>query len=189
MIFDKRDLKFERLGYMVDCSRGAVPKIETLKKFVDYLSEFGYTYLELYIEDVYEIEGEPYFGYMRGRYTAVEIAELDVYAKQKGIELIPCIQTLAHLERIKKYNAYAHMFEIDNILMVGNDEVYALIEKMLISVGKINEVKSISSLACAIYFYSGLNVFANSNTVYEVFGAKKEDVVAIIKLTEKKNDD
>ena len=102
MIFDKRDLKFERLGYMVDCSRGAVPKIETLKKFVDYLSEFGYTYLELYIEDVYEIEGEPYFGYMRGRYTAVEIAELDVYAKQKGIELIPCIQTLAHLERIKK---------------------------------------------------------------------------------------
>ena len=74
MIFEKRDLKFQRLGYMIDCSRGAVPKIQTIQKFVDYLSAFGYTFLELYTEDTYEIEGEPYFGYMRGRYTKEEIS-------------------------------------------------------------------------------------------------------------------
>ena len=61
MIFKKDNFRFKRLGFMVDCSRGAVPKTETIKKLVDYLSEFGYTYLELYTEDTYEIEGEPYF--------------------------------------------------------------------------------------------------------------------------------
>ena len=62
------------------------------------------------------------------------------------------------------------------------------LQKELIFAGKINEVKSISALSCAMYFYSGLNVFANTDAPYEVFGAKKEDVVQIIKLTEKKDE-
>ena len=85
---------------MVDCSRGAVPKVETLKKLVDILSSFGYNYLMLYTEDIYEIEGEPYFGYMRGKYSKEEIKEIDNYCIEKGIELRACIQTLAHLGRI-----------------------------------------------------------------------------------------
>jgi hypothetical protein len=58
----------------------------------------------------------------------------------------------------------------------------------LITTGKIGEVKSISALACAMYFYSGLNVFVSSDAVYEVFGAKKEDVIQIIKFTEKNDE-
>ena len=58
-MFAKEKNYFNDLGYMVDCSRGAVPKVETLKKLVDILSEFGYNYLMLYTEDVYEIDGEP----------------------------------------------------------------------------------------------------------------------------------
>ena len=136
MIFKKDNFRFKRLGFMVDCSRGAVPKTETIKKLVDYLSEFGYTYLELYTEDTYEIEGEPYFGYMRGRYTKSEIAEMAEYCAKKDMELVPCIQTLAHLERIKIYSDYRDLFEISNILTVGDERVYALIEKMLKSVSE-----------------------------------------------------
>lgn len=136
MIFKKEDLRFKRLGYMVDCSRGAVPKVSALKKLADYLSAFGYTYLELYTEDTYEIEGEPYFGYMRGRYTKEEISDLAEYCAGKGMELIPCIQTLAHLERIKIYGDYADLFEISNILTVGDERVYSLIEKMLKTVSE-----------------------------------------------------
>ena len=68
---------FKDLGYMVDCSRGAVPKVESLKRLITILKEFGYTYIMLYTEDVYEIDGEPYFGYMRGRYSKKEIKEID----------------------------------------------------------------------------------------------------------------
>lgn len=66
---------------MLDCSRNAVPKVSALKKFMDVLQKMGYNTLELYGEDTYEVEGEPYLGYMRGRYSASEIKELDAYAQ------------------------------------------------------------------------------------------------------------
>ena len=42
----------------------------------------GYNTLELYTEDTLAIEGEPYFGYLRGSYTAAEIKDWDAYAKR-----------------------------------------------------------------------------------------------------------
>ena len=30
-----------------------------------------------YTEDIYEVDGEPYFGYMRGSYTKAEMKEID----------------------------------------------------------------------------------------------------------------
>ncbi len=72
------------LGVMVDCSRNAVPKISTLKKFVRYLSFMGYTFLGMYMEDTLKIDGEPYIGYQRGAYTVKDIQELDTYAQQYG---------------------------------------------------------------------------------------------------------
>ena len=61
------------------------------------MAVMGLNTLLLYIEDIYEIEDEPYFGYMRGRYTQEELKQVDDYAHALGIEVIPAIQTLAHL--------------------------------------------------------------------------------------------
>ena len=60
-------------GVMLDCSRNAVMKPEQVKKFATVLKSFGYNMFQLYTEDTYEVENEPYFGYMRGRYTAEEL--------------------------------------------------------------------------------------------------------------------
>ena len=92
----KDKYKYDHFGVMLDCSRNAVRTVEELKRFIDVLSLLGYDTLELYTEDTYEVDGEPYFGYLRGRYSGAELREIDAYAKQRGIELIPCIQTLAH---------------------------------------------------------------------------------------------
>ena len=59
-------MNLSRLGVMLDCSRNAVMKPEKVKEFIDILAKIGYNVLELYMEDTYEIEGEPYFGYLRG---------------------------------------------------------------------------------------------------------------------------
>ena len=72
------------------------------KKLIDALQKMGYNTLELYTEDTFEVEGEPYFGYLRGRYSSEEIKEIDKYARAHGIELIPCIQTLAHFSNSVK---------------------------------------------------------------------------------------
>lgn len=121
----------KELGYMIDCSRGQVPRVETIKKYIDILSAFKYTYLMLYTEDIYEMDNHPYFGYMRGRYTKEEFKEIDEYAASKGIELRGCIQTLAHMKRIKRHGPYRDLYDIDNIFLVRDERVYKLIDEML----------------------------------------------------------
>lgn len=65
---------------MIDCSRNAVASVESVKKWIDLTSSIGYNTLMLYTEDTYEVSGEPYFGYMRGRYSREELRGLDAYA-------------------------------------------------------------------------------------------------------------
>lgn len=123
--------RFESLTAMVDCSRNAVPNVPAVKKLMVELAMLGFTGLMLYTEDTYEIPGQPYFGHMRGRYSVQELKELDAYGQEVGIELIPCIQTLAHLNAIFNWSAYQGLQDIDDILLAGDDRTYALVEEML----------------------------------------------------------
>ena len=125
---------FDYFGVMIDCSRNAVPSVSGLKRFFDIISEMGYNCAMLYTEDTYEVENEPLFGYKRGRYSDSELRELDEYAASKGIELIPCIQTLAHLNAIFRWKEYDRIRDIDDILALDLDRTYELIENMLCSV-------------------------------------------------------
>ena len=119
------------LGVMLDCSRNSVYTADTVKRFIDALSAMGYNALMLYTEDTYEIKGRPYFGYMRGRYSREELKEIVAYGKEKGIELIPCIQTLAHLNQIFRWSEFESVHDIDDILLADDEKTYAFIEDML----------------------------------------------------------
>ena len=110
-----------KLCVMLDCSRNAVPNLTFLKTFIDDISKMGYNSLMLYTEDTYKIEGEDYFGYLRGAFTAGEMKEINAYGKTKGIELIPCIQTLAHLGCLAPWYPYCEFFDCNDILLVGDD--------------------------------------------------------------------
>ncbi|MBQ8403011.1 MAG: beta-N-acetylhexosaminidase [Clostridia bacterium] len=127
---------FDYFGVMVDCSRNAVPSVSGLKKFFDIISKMGYNCAMLYTEDTYEVEGEPFFGYKRGRYSLSELRELDEYAESRGIELIPCIQTLAHLNAIFRWNEYKKINDIDDILIIDDERTYELIDHMFASLSK-----------------------------------------------------
>lgn len=129
-------MEYKHFGVMLDCSRNAVIKVEQMKRLIDVLSKIGYDSIELYTEDTYEIEGEPYFGYMRGRYTGEELREMDAYAKAHGVELIPCIQTLAHLEGIFRHREYEQICDTGNILLVEEERTYDLIDKMFATLAK-----------------------------------------------------
>ena len=128
---------FDSFGVMIDCSRDAVPNVERLKTFLSKIAKMGYNVAMLYTEDTYEVEGEPYFGYKRGRYSAEELREIDRYAASVGIELIPFIQTLAHLNSLTRWRAYRHkVFDIDDILLIDEPLTYELIEHMFASLAK-----------------------------------------------------
>lgn len=130
------DICFERFGTMLDCSRNAVMNMNGIKKWIDITADLGYNTLLLYTEDTYEVEGEPYFGYMRGRYTRKELKEIDSYAAAKKMELIPCIQTLAHLNAITRWPAYQPHVDTDDILLAGDEAVYELIDRMFATISE-----------------------------------------------------
>lgn len=121
------------LCVMLDMSRDGVMKIEEVKRYAKLIKKAGYNALGLYIEDIYEIEGEPYFGHLRGRYSGAELKEINDFCKSIGMTAIPFIQTLAHLEGIFKWSAYSEINDIANIMLVGEDRTYELIDKMFAS--------------------------------------------------------
>ena len=128
---------FDSLGVMIDCSRNAVPNVAGIKRFLEIIAKMGYNTAFLYTEDTYEIINEPYFGYQRGRYTEQELSEINTYAAALGIEMIPFIQTLAHLNTLKRWRAYRHkVFDIDDILLIDEPRTYELIENMFATLSR-----------------------------------------------------
>jgi hypothetical protein len=124
-------MKENYFGIMIDCSRGAVMKVEKVKEYVDYLALFGYNMLSLYTEDTFLVDNEPRFGYLRGAYTKDEIKEIDAYCVSKGIELVPCIQTLAHLNQIFLWSEYQEINDCNEILLVGEEKTYKFLDNVL----------------------------------------------------------
>lgn len=125
--------KIKDTGIMIDCARNAVIRAEQAKKMIVTSALLGYNYFELYVEDCFEVDDEPCFGYMRGRFTKAELKDLDEFAALFGIELVPCIQTLAHLARIffhwKEYTMKIQ--DKGDVLLVGEERTYRLIENMI----------------------------------------------------------
>lgn len=119
---------FDALGVMIDMSRNAVMSMDGLKRFLPLLKKMGYNTVMLYTEDTYEVDGEPYFGYMRGRYSKAEMKEIDAFAAGLGMQVIPCIQTLAHLNAAFRWGTLPR--DCDDILLADDDRTYELIDRM-----------------------------------------------------------
>lgn len=120
--------KGKSLGVMLDMSRNAVMTLPAMKRYFAIIKKMGYNTVFLYTEDTYEVDGEPYFGYMRGRYSKEEMKELDAFATDMGIEIIPCIQTLAHLNGTLRWNQIP--VDCGDILLTDNERTYEVIDHM-----------------------------------------------------------
>lgn len=121
-------------GAMFDVSRNSVYKVDKVKQILVHLAMMGHSTCMLYSEDTYTIPEYPYFGYMRGRYTQEEIKELDEYAYKLGIELVPCIQALAHLKHALKWNFAQKFKDTADVLLVGAPETYEFLDNMFKSI-------------------------------------------------------
>lgn len=76
---------FDSSGLFLDSSRNAVATVETIKKMLRKLAVLGHNRFMLYMEDIYEIPEEPYFGAYRGKYTKKELREIDRYGQLLGV--------------------------------------------------------------------------------------------------------
>ncbi|MDM5330543.1 beta-N-acetylhexosaminidase [Neobacillus sp. CF12] len=123
--------QFKTNGVMVDCSRNAVMTVDGIHTLLRKMALMGLNIVMMYTEDTFTVEKYPYFGYMRGRYTEQELQACDDYAHHFGIEMIPCIQTLAHLTEALKWNYAAKIRDTADILLADSDETYEFIEELI----------------------------------------------------------
>ncbi|HEX7055948.1 MAG TPA: beta-N-acetylhexosaminidase [Bacilli bacterium] len=129
--FIRERQRIDTIGPMFDLSRNGVLTVDSFKFLLRKMALMGFNSVMLYMEDTYEIDGEPYFGYMRGRYSHAELQEIDGYADQFGIEAFPSIQTLAHLEEFLKWDSAVHYRDTRGVLLVDYEPTYELVEKMI----------------------------------------------------------
>ncbi len=123
--------EFTMRGLMAECSRNGVLRPDAAEAFMRRSALMGINMLMFYTEDTYEVPGEPFFGYLRGGFTMKEMKALDDYADALGIELIPCIQTLGHLEQMLQWEANKQYRDTHHILLAGDEATYALIRKLI----------------------------------------------------------
>ena len=89
---------FENRGYMLDISRGKVPKLHIIKKLIDNLSLLKYNEFQLYMESfVYKYKSFPALTADFDCLTPEDIEELDRYCKERYIDLVPNQNSLGHM--------------------------------------------------------------------------------------------
>jgi len=122
---------FDTLSCMLDVSRGSALTVQSICEYFEYMALMGYNQFLLYAEDMYEIKERPYFGYLRGRYSYEELKAIDDYAYNLGIEVVPCIQTLGHLEAYLRWDEAADLRENGAVILPEYEKTYEFIEQMI----------------------------------------------------------
>jgi hexosaminidase len=177
--------QFTTNGAMFDVSQNnAVPQVATVKNILKRMAMMGLNMFMLYTEDNYVVEGEPYFGYMRGRYTADELKECDDFAALFGIEMIPCMQTLAHLTTVLQWPAYAAMKDDDTTLLVGNEKVYEFVERLVVAASEPFRSKRIH-IGMDEALRLGLGAYFRQHGLRSKFDLMNEHLARVLQIVEK----
>lgn len=176
--------RFDFNGTMLDMSRNGVMKLDMVKQMIRYMAVMGLNGLMLYTEDTYEVPTHPYFGYMRGRYTYDELQSIDDYASLFGIEVVPCIQTLAHLEQALKWSYADNIKDQPDILLIGEPSTYAFIENMITAASAPFRSKRIH-IGMDEAFSVGLGRYLAKHGYHERFDIMQEHLTKVLEITKK----
>jgi len=122
---------FDFNGEMIDNSRNSVLNMKTVKEIIMYSALIGLDNILLYNEDTFEVKEHPYFGYMRMGYTQKDVKELTDFGKDFGVNIIPCIQTLAHLAQTLRWKCNWDICDHGDTLLVEEDKTYQLIDDVM----------------------------------------------------------
>lgn len=120
-------------GITDDLSRGQVSTMANFKKIIRFLARYKLNVYSPYIEDIFAFKNHPLIGKNRGALTAGEVKELDAYAKNYHVELIPIFETLGHWENILVISEYAQFAEFPgaHTVDISSEKVYGLLDEMI----------------------------------------------------------
>lgn len=103
---------FERRGVYYDCSRGKVPKPETVKRLIAFLARFKINELQLYVENVFTFRKHPAIGRGFDPFSPEDLLEIQEEARRHHVRFVPSLTSFGHFERILALPAYRGLGEL-----------------------------------------------------------------------------
>ncbi|MBQ4110200.1 MAG: family 20 glycosylhydrolase [Clostridia bacterium] len=175
---------FETRGAQLELSRNGVMRVDSIKKMLEYMACMGLNSLILYMEDVYKMEKYPFFGYMRGAYSKEELCEIDNYAEMLGIDVIPGIQVLGHMEQYLRWPEAGGVRSTEKIMLCGEEKTYELIEEMIKTMRSCFKTKRIH-IGCDEAFEVALGEYVKRNGLRSSYDIISEHVNKVTKICDK----
>ena len=102
-------------GVMLDLARRKVPELDTLKQFVDTLSLLKLNMLQLQVEHTFQWRRHPHIGAGCGSLSCEDILALDAHCRERGVELVPMLQSFGHMRNILMQDEYRHLSENERL--------------------------------------------------------------------------
>lgn len=123
---------FQYRGFMLDVSRGYIPKMETFRWLIKTLGELKYNVFSLYIEHVLAFKKHPDIWKGTGALTKKEIKEIVEYGKLWGVEVVPSFQSFGHFRNILKIHRYKKLAEDEKLWLLSPVEkgTYKLLKEL-----------------------------------------------------------
>ncbi|MDO8588200.1 MAG: beta-N-acetylhexosaminidase [Armatimonadota bacterium] len=110
-IEDRPDYRYRMVHY--DLAREQTANMDYLKKLIDTLSRYKINMLKLYFENRFKFEKHPLIS-PPDVMTAQQARELDEYARERFVEIVPEVNTLGHMENALAVKEYRHLAEVAN---------------------------------------------------------------------------
>ena len=139
-------------GHYLDVTRGRIPKIEWLKKWIDRMAFYKINQFQLYMEHTYLFRDITELWRDDTPFTAAEIMDLDEYCEERGIELVPSLSSFGHLYKLLSTKEYHHLCELDDM----QDKPFSVLGRMRHHTFDVTNPQSLELIKSMIWEYMGL---------------------------------
>ncbi len=95
-------------GVMMDLSHGPLPTESEIKKQIDSLAQWKGNQYYFYSELSIELKGYPLIN-PNGRYSQDQVRNIIAYARERHVDVVPCLELYGHLHDLFRLERYADL--------------------------------------------------------------------------------
>ena len=136
-------------GFMMDTSHGPLPTEEEIDRQIDFLARWKANQYYFYSEASIELQGYPLIN-PGARYTQAQIRRIIAYARQRHVDVVPCLEFYGHLHDVFRVERYAELSAVPHGGEINprNPQLRAMLHDW---------VKQMAALFASPWFHVGLD--------------------------------